>query len=85
MIEAAGSMQSAAEKRVKSRRKKKDNDIEDGELMLLNVEEDDIGRLDADEERPLQSNFVGKVKSFLKNPTDYTSLNSENSAEETKK
>ena len=52
---------------------------------FYNVEEDDINRLDADEERPLQSNFVGKVKSFLKNPTDYTSLNSENSAEETKK
>jgi hypothetical protein len=53
--------------------------------MLLNVEEDDINRLDADEERPLQNNFAGKIKSFLGNPTDYTSLNSSNSAEETKK
>lgn len=43
-------MSNAADKRQRGKRKKKEGG--DGELMLLNADEDDISRLDGDEERP---------------------------------
>lgn len=56
--EAASTISSAAEKRQRGKRKKKDGG--DGELMLLNADEDDINRLDGDEERPFQS-FAAQI------------------------
>ena len=54
-------MQQAAEKRQLGKRKKKDK--EDGELMLLNADDEDINRLDEDDERPFQS-FASQIQSI---------------------
>ena len=45
-------MGQTSDKRKKGRRKKSETDFEEGEMTLLNADEDDINRLDADEERP---------------------------------
>ena len=49
---AADKMGQTSDKRKKGRRKKSETDFEEGEMTLLNADEDDINRLDADEERP---------------------------------
>ena len=52
-------------------RRRNDTDLEDGELTLLNDHDDDIGRLDKDDEKPFQS-FAVQMKSFSAGgPSDY--------------
>ena len=56
-------MKGAAES-VQKKRRRNGADMEDGELTLLNDHDDDIDRLDKDdEERPFQS-FASQMKSF---------------------
>jgi hypothetical protein len=79
--------------RSKGRKKKRaDGDLEDGELTLLNDADDDgISRLDCEDEKPFQS-FAVQMHGFNKkgssskssSHSDYTMLNSQESAEETK-
>ena len=77
-------MQSAAD-RQKGRKKKRD-DLEEGELTLLNDLDDDIDRLDKDEDRPFQS-FAISMQSFSKQKghSDYTKLTGENPDTEAKR